>query len=90
MKISHMSVAENRYRNKFSLLHLVFPTGSANLKEDFAALLTSKAHIKPKQFNSTKPSTKDLPPPLPVFDPKRKRPLAPMGELYRPDQVVSN
>ena len=51
----------------------------------------AKTHITPKRFNITKATTKDLPPPLPVFDPKRKRPLAhiPMGELYRPDQIVS-
>ena len=51
----------------------------------------AKAHTTPKSSNVTKLFTKDLPPPLPVFDPKRKRPLAhiPVGALFRPDQVVS-
>jgi hypothetical protein len=65
--------------------------GSADPKQGFAALPASKAQIKPNRLNGTKPSIKDLPPPLPVFDPKRKRPLSqiPMCELFRPDQVVS-
>ena len=50
----------------------------------------AKIKTTPKPVNITK-STTHLPPPLPVFDPKPKRPLAhiPMGELYRPDRVVS-
>ncbi|KAL2047293.1 hypothetical protein N7G274_001313 [Stereocaulon virgatum] len=70
---------------------IVCPMGSADPKQGFAALPASKAQIKPKELNGTKLSIKDLPPPLPVFDPRRKRPLSqiPMGELFRPDQVVS-
>ena len=51
----------------------------------------AKTQTTPEPVNITKSTTQDLPPQLPVFDPKRKRPLAhiPMGELYRPDQVVS-